>query len=164
MKIARGILGYAMVCSISVLGLTSTARAWTRAYVVDWIEPATYFDPYDPETVSGAAPGRDCPDGVTPDPDYPKKLIDVGHAPESVQHLYDPEVRNARGFDRSVFAERGRNGEDVYREPWTAIDYPFPHAQSKIAYGFDLDGDPSTGVTGVDGTPGVDNAYYTVMG
>ncbi len=149
------------LCSAAVV---LEAAAWEQTYVVEWIEPANYFDPYDPEAFSAEALGRDCPEGVTPDPDYPKKLIDVGHAPESVQHLYDPEVRNAAGFDRSVFAKRGRNGEDVYREPWTAVDYPYPKVEGKIAYGFDLDGDPSTGFTGVDGTPGVDNEFYKVSG
>lgn len=138
--------------------------AWTQAYVVEWIEPANYFDPFEKDAVSAEAPGRDCPDGVTPDPDYPKKLIDVGHSPESVQKLYDPEVRNAPGFDRSVFAKRGRKGENVYAEPWTAIEYPYPQVKGKLAYGFDLDHDPKTGFTGVDGTPGVDNALYKVSG
>src|SRR5262249_20305816 len=94
----------------------------------------------------------------------PKKLIDVGHSPESVQALYDPGVRNAPGFDRSVFANRGRHGENVYMQPWTAIEYPYPQVEGKIAYGFDLDHNPKTGFTGVDGTPGVDNAFYKVSG
>jgi len=164
MRFARTIAGWISVSCMLVLGFATTAMAWTKTYVVDWIEPAIYFDPTDPEAQSGAAPGRDCPAGVTKDLDYPKQLIDVGHAPESVQKLYDPEVRNAPGFDRAVFAKRGRKGEDVYREPWTAIEYPFPQVQGKIAYGFDLDEDPTTGFTGADGTPGVDNAYYKVMG
>jgi hypothetical protein len=147
-----------------LLGYPATSLAWTQAYVIEWIEPANYYDPFEKDAVSAEAPGRDCPKGVTTDPDYPKKLIDVGHSPESVQKLYDPEVRNARGFDRSVFAKRGRKGENVYTEPWTAIEYPYPLVQGKIAYGFDLDHNPKTGFTGVDGTPGVDNAFYKVTG
>lgn len=145
-------------------GFSAGSWAWTKTYVVEWIEPGNYFDPYDPEAFSAESKGRDCPNGVTPDPDYPKKLIDVGHSPESVQHLYDPEVRNAPGFDRSVFANRGRNGEDVYREPWHAIEYDYPLVEGKLAYGFDLDNNPETGFTGLDGTPGVDNNLYKVSG
>ncbi len=151
-------LGLAFLCS------SSQSFAWSKAYVVDWIERAYYFDPHDKDAFSAEAPGRDCPNGVTKDPDYPKKLIDVGHAPDSVQHLYDPEVRNAPGFDRSVFGKRGKNGENVYREPWTAIDYDYPKVEGKLAYGFDLDNDPTTGYTGVDGTPGVDHRFYHVFG
>jgi hypothetical protein len=147
-----------------LLGCPAASLAWTQAYVVEWLEPANYYDPFEKDAISAEAPGRDCPRGVTPDPDYPKKLIDVGHKPESVQKLYDPEVRNAPGFDRSIFAKRGRKGENVYTEPWTAIEYPYPQVQGKLAYGFDLDHDPRTGFTGVDGTPGVDNALYKVSG
>jgi hypothetical protein len=147
-----------------LFGSPASVLAWTQSYVVEWIEPANYYDPFDKEAFSAEAPGRDCPNGVTPDPDYPKKLIDVGHSPESVQKLYDPEVRNAPGFDRSIFANRGKKGENVYREPWTAIDYPYPQVEGKLAYGFDLDHNPKTGFTGVDGTPGVDNSFYKVSG
>ena len=147
-----------------LLGYPTASMAWTKAYVVEWIEPANYYDPLEKDAVSAEAPGRDCPGGVTPDPDYPKKLIDVGHSPESVQKLYDPEVRNAPGFDRSVFAKRGRKGENVYTEPWTAIEYKYPQVQGKLAYGFDLDHNPRTGFKGVDGTPGVDNELYKVSG
>ncbi len=164
MRFVRMIRGPLSVGGLLVFGFASTAMAWTKAYVVEWVEPAVYFDPFDPEAISAASPGRDCPAGVTKDLDYPKQLIDVGHDSESVQKLYDPEVRNAPGFDRAVFAKRGRNGEDVYREPWTAIEYPFPQVEGKLSYGFDLDDDPATGFTGVDGTPGVNNAYYKVMG
>jgi hypothetical protein len=147
-----------------VFGFAAESLAWTKTYAVEWFEPANYFDPYDKEAVSAEVPGNDCPKGVTPELDYPKMLIEVGHQAESVQHLYDPEVRNAPGFDRSVFANRGGKGENVYREPWHAIEHPYPIVEGKLAYGFDLDNNPATGFTGVDGTPGVDNNWYKVVG
>lgn len=146
------------------LGVSSSASAWTKTYAVEWFEPANYFHPHDQDAVSAEALGKDCPEGVTPELDYPKMLIELGRSPESVQHLYDPEVRNAPGFDRSVFSNRGRNGENVYREPWHAIEHPYPLVEGDIAYGFNLDGNAKTGFTGVDGTAGVDNNWYKVVG
>lgn len=158
------LLGSLLSISAVFLGYSAQSFAWTKTYAIDWIEPANFYDPHDKEQISAEAPGNDCPNGVTQDPDYPKLLIQVGHEHDSVQHLYDPEVRNAPGFDRSVFANRGRNGENVYKEPWHAIEQDYPLVEGKIAYGMDLDNDPSTGFTGVDGTPGVDNAWYKVTG
>ncbi len=146
------------------VAVANSAAAWTKTYVVEWIEPANYFAPHDPAAVSAEAPGFDCPNGVTQDPDYPKLLIEVGHDPDSVQKLYDPEVRNAPGFDRSIFSNRGRKGENVYSQPWAAIEHPYPLVEGDKAYGFDLDNNPNTGFTGIDGTPGVDNNWYKVTG
>lgn len=72
----------------------------------------------------------------------------------------------------SVF--RGPKGEDVCWNPEIVKDPPLRTVKGKTAYGFDLDGNVDGAptaksckhetFTGVDGTPGVDNQLYRVMG
>jgi hypothetical protein len=65
---------------------------------------------------------------------------------------------------------RGRNGEDICVYPTSVDDPPLKTVEGKYAYGFDLDGGDKTGscahqdFTGLDGTPGVDNQMYRLLG
>jgi hypothetical protein len=69
---------------------------------------------------------------------------------------------------------RGPKGEDVCWNPTVVKDPPLRTIQGKVAYGFNLDGagdheaTPKSckqqGFTGVDGTPGVDNQMYRLLG
>lgn len=156
----------ASACAIvaTALAQAAQAEAWSREYVVSWYEPAFYYDPADPEATGGEAPGPDCADGFSPYPDYPNLLRTSYRTQEEVDHFLDPQRRSEPGFNRQTYGIRGPNGEDVYKEPWTVPDVPYPHPTSAIAEGFNLDGDESTGYTSPDGVKGVDNAFYTVGG
>ena len=69
---------------------------------------------------------------------------------------------------------RGPNGEDVCLNPTIVKDAPLLLAEGKESFGMNLDGTQSgeatlksckhTKFTGVDGTPGVDNQLYRLLG
>ena len=68
---------------------------------------------------------------------------------------------------------RGPNGEDVCMNPTAVKDPPLLLVEGEKAYGMDLDGKdgvaagrscPHREFTGVDGTPGVDNQLYRLLG
>lgn len=156
------------LCATAVIAITSSAPAfaedWQRGYVVSWYEPAFYYEPADPEATGGEAPGRDCANGFSPYPDYHNLLRTDYRTQAEVDHFLDPQRRSEPGFDRRTYGIRGPNGEDVYKEPWSVPDVPYPHPTSSIAEGFNLDGDEATGYTSPNGVKGVDNAFYTVGG
>lgn len=69
---------------------------------------------------------------------------------------------------------RGPNGEDVCMNPTVVKDPPLLTVEGKVSYGANLDGNadgnasPKTcaheNFTGLDGTPGVDNQMYRLLG
>jgi hypothetical protein len=77
----------------------------------------------------------------------------------------------ARG---NVAINRGPHGEDVCFNPTIVTDPPMRTAQGKFSYGANLDGTldghatakscTHEKFTGVDGTPGVDNQLYRILG
>jgi hypothetical protein len=156
------------VCVAAGLAMASAfaapASAWSRSYVVSWYEPAFYYQPDDPAATSGEANGKDCANGFSPYPDYPNLLRTKYRSQKQVDYFLDPARRGEPGFDRRTYGIRGPNGEDVYKEPWTVPDVPYPHPTAGIAYGFNLDGDERTGFTSPEGVKGVDNAFYMVGG
>jgi hypothetical protein len=85
------------------------------------------------------------------------------------------EVREERGNKFGHRWNRGPNGENNTAVPWAIKDpLPFREVQSKIAYGFNLDGTDDGRATaqtcthekfqGLDGETAVDNQLYRVMG
>lgn len=158
---ARATAG-ALCAGVSVQA--AQAEEWSREYVVSWYEPAFYYEPADPDATGGEAPGPDCADGFSPYPDYHNLLRTSYRTQAEVDHFLDPQRRSEPGFDRRTYGLRGPNGEDVYKEPWSVSDVPYPHPTSAVAEGFNLDGDEETGYTSPTGVKGVDNAFYTVGG
>lgn len=69
---------------------------------------------------------------------------------------------------------RGPNGEDVCEQPTVVQDPPLKIVEGKYAYGIDLDGNTDGSATpkscahrtftGIDGTPGIDNQMYRLLG
>jgi len=119
---------------------------------------------------------------------YESKFID--ECPEGFNPGYD-EIwwRGLSKADRSKFTDnglktrldryfnairRGPNGEDVCMNPTVVKDPPLLTVEGKLSYGMNLDGNsdgsptPKTckheNFTGVDGTEGVDNQVYRVLG
>ncbi len=120
---------------------------------------------------------------------YESKFID--ECPEGFNPSYD-EVwwRGLSKEDRAKYTEnglksrleryfnairRGPNGADVCMNPASVKDPPLRQAEGKLSYGMDLDGGTDGGnsvpkscphqeFTGVDGTPGVDNQMFRLLG
>ena len=116
---------------------------------------------------------------------YESKFID--ECPEGFNPSYD-EIwwKGLSKEDRAKYTEnglrsrldryfnairRGPNGEDVSMYPTAVKDPPLRQAEGKLSYGMDLDGGkdapkscPHEEFTGVDGTPGVDNQLFRLLG
>lgn len=142
----------------ALLGFASFAQAapWSKAYVVEWYEPAFYYGAK--EGIS--APGTDCPAGTNPEMDWRKVLKTSYRTEADVDKILDPEnPQRAR-----VGGIRGPNQENVYQQPWAIPDPGLVGVSGELAYGFDLDGDARTGFKGLDDERGVDNEYYRAIG
>ncbi len=146
----------ALLFSFSTIAFSAEAE-WSRAYVLERQEHAFYF----PGDGAAEDPGPDCPSGANPALDRRAALKTTYRSWAEVDAILDPEKPS---FGRNG-GFRGPNRENVYDEPWAVPDpASMREVESKISYGFDLDGDASTGFTGIDGTPGVDNNYYKMAG
>ncbi len=146
------------VCALPPL--TASAEPWTRGYVVNWIEHAAYFgaDGEIPTT-----PGTDCPKGTEPEMDLTKVLVTSYRSPEEVQKILDPDHEADENLFEAM-TKRGLNGENIYRNPKSAPDPGMIEMEGDIAYGFNLDGDESTGFTSPTGEKGIDNNFYKAWG
>jgi len=145
--------------AIAILAPQAAQAAWTKSYVVEWFESAFHFGAQ-PGT-SPDAPGTDCPQGAN-DLDQRKELSTPFRTKEQVDTILNPE--NGLLPLQTSFAFRGLNMENVYENPTTAPDPGFKEVQSKIAEGFNLDGDETTGFTSPTGEKGIDHAYYKAAG
>jgi len=151
--------------AIAAFGLAATvlapasAMAWSKSYLVTWFEPAFYFG--GPESGSPTAEGTDCPKGVNA-MDWDKELITAYRPASRVAELRSPE------YSRPIFLThlgfRGPNKENVYENPTSIADPGLLLVEGKIAEGFNLDNNPNTGFTGVNGEKGVDNIFYKLAG
>jgi len=155
-----------LLCATAAVAILApgAALAWTKSFVVEWMEPAfLYGGPA--ENGAPDSKGADCPNGINPEMDWQKLLTKSYRSSEEVSEIRHPEYRagGQQAFYRHL-GFRGPNRENVYENPTAGGDPGFIEVTGKTAEGFDLDGDPKTGFTGVDGTPGVDNAYYKVSG
>ncbi len=151
-KVARTVaaLGF-----LAVAPLTHAAP-WSRAYVVDWYEPAFYYGAQQGVT----APGTDCPAGTNPEMDWRKVLKTSYRTDADVDKILNPEdPQRAR-----IGGIRGPNKENVYQQPWAIPDPGLIGVSGELAYGFNLDGDEHTGFKGLAGERGIDNEYYRAIG
>ena len=159
-KAVRVGLGAAALLGAASFASSAAAAHWSRAYVVDWLEPAFYHDgPAD----DNAAAGKDCPQGTTAHVDYLQQLRTVWRQSDAdIEYFMDPEHRPDL---MRVLRYRGPNYDDVWENPTLGPDFHMPEVQGTVSYGFDLDGDAATGgFTSPDGAKGVDNGYYKVGG
>jgi hypothetical protein len=137
------------------------AAHWSKAYAVEWIEPAFYFGPKD--TKAADAKGEDCPNGINPELDYQKLLEAAGYPADEVKFELNPENRYGKRTDWST--HRGPNKENIYQNPTAWPDPGMIQVTGNIGEGFDLDGNPETGFVSPDGkTRGIDNKFYKVGG
>lgn len=135
--------------------------AWTKAYVVEWNEPAMYFG----AKAGVIDPGTDCPKGTNPEVDWVKVLVDAGYTREEAEWLRNPAnpTRSAvHGQNQMAF--RGKDRANVYTTPTSTPDPGLLEMSGPIAEGIDLDGNRKTGFTSPSGEPGIDNNFYKTVG
>ena len=140
---------------------TSASAEWTRTYAIEWNEPAMY---YGAET-GVIEPGTDCPAGTNPEIDYIAVLTRAGYTEEEANWLRDqthPYRLPNHGSNQMAF--RGEGRANVYMEPESTPDPGLTPVTGELAEGINLDGDESTGFTGLDGEPGIDNEFYRALG
>jgi hypothetical protein len=159
------LLGKGLMATAALAALTLPAAAqaaWSKAYVVEWFEPALYYG--GSEGID--KPGADCPNGINPTPDW-ISLLKAGGMDNALAEKYrDPEFRNNGHSLNNAIPFRGPGGVNVYDNPLSVPDAGIVQVTGKIAYGLDLDNNPNTGgFVSPDGKiTGVDNQFYRVSG
>ncbi|WP_068874676.1 MULTISPECIES: hypothetical protein [unclassified Phenylobacterium] len=155
-------VGLAALLGAIILAAPAPAlAAWTRAYAIEWNEPAMLYGgkggPVDP--------GTDCPKGANPDPDWHAILVKAGYTPEEAKWLLDPGNKDIPSRQRvNQMAFRGKDRANVYADPTSTPDPGFVEVQGKVAEGINLDGDARTGFVSPTGEKGVDNSFYKALG
>jgi len=148
--------------TIAALVLPGAAMAdWSKGFVVEWNEPAMYYG-----AKNGVIePGTDCPNGVNPELDWIKVLMDAGYTREEAEWLRNPAnpTRSAVHGQNQV-AFRGKDRANVYTNPTSVADPGLVPMTGKIAEGIDLDGNEKTGLTSPSGEKGIDNTFYRTLG
>jgi hypothetical protein len=153
-------LTFLTAAAIATAASAAHAAPWSRAYVVDWMEPAFF---HGGDKMDNASSGTDCPDGTTKPVGWQKVFKTPWRSEADVQYYIHPERRPEL---QRALRFRGPNFEDVWAQPWLAPDFGMPEVKGDVAYGFDLDGNDKTGgFRSPDGSVrGVDNGYYKVGG
>lgn len=156
MACKTGFIAFGVSAAI-MLPASAAYAEWSKAYVFDYFEPAMYYAP----TEGVANPGEDCPLGTMPESDWQKLLDTNWRTDEDVFTIMNPE-NPSRQRDGPY---RG-HAEDinVHLQPWTIVDPGVFEVVGDYSYGFNLDGDESTGFTAPDGRKGIDNEYYRAIG
>lgn len=153
-----------IVLGASIFGLVAAsadAAPWSRAYAVEWFEPAFYFGAKN--TRAADAPGEDCPNGINPALDYPALFKAAGYTPVEIAAATDAETAGTNN-KRLYAALRGPNKVNIYEHPDAWPDPGMLMVTGNIAEGFNLDGNDKTGFTSPTGEKGIDNNFYKVGG
>lgn len=148
---------------VAALGLAVSATAsaeWTRTYVVDWYEPAMYFN-----GESILAPGTDCPKGTNPEIDWVQVLIKAGYSETEANWLRSPEnPSRSPVHGQNQMAFRGKHRENVYIHPEAYPDPGLTGVTGELTEGLNLDGSVKTGFPAPAGEKGIDNNFYRTLG
>jgi hypothetical protein len=153
----------ALISTLALALVPQAAHAaWTRTYVIEWIEQASYYG-----AKQGIIdPGTDCPKGTNPEPNWIESLMKSGaytkEEAEWIRNPANPERSAVSGNPKMGL--RGKNRASVYREPWTSPDPGILEVEGTIGEGIDLDGDKANGFTNLLGEPGIDNKFYRALG
>lgn len=154
----RKVLLAAGVAMVASLPASQALAGWSKSYVFDYFEPAMYYG----ASEGVANPGADCPLGTMPEPDWKKMLKTAWRTDAEVAKIMDPEgpSRQRDGGFRAPSPDIS-----IYAQPWTLPDPGVFEVVGTTSYGFNLDGDESTGFTSPDGkVRGIDNEYYRAIG
>lgn len=150
-----GALGALLLSAASVAPLHAAGK--TLGFVVTTWNRGIYESKFADE----------CPEGFNPSYD---EIWWKGLSKEDRAKYTDNGLKSR--LDRYFNAiRRGPNGEDVCMNPTAVKDPPLKLAEGPVSYGMDLDGGkdapkscPHQEFTGVDGTPGVDNQLFRLLG
>lgn len=149
-----------VVTSVGICGIASAE--WTKSYVVDWQENAMY---YGGKTDSTSDPGADCPTGTNKEIDWVKVLVKAGYTEAEAKWLRNPENPSRSPIHgQNQMAFRGKNRENVYVHPESYPDPGLVTVMGRVAEGFDLDDNKSTGFASATGEKGIDNNFYRTLG
>jgi len=148
--------------TVPLLLLPLAAQAeWHRGYVIEWNEPAMYFD--GESGIEG--PGSDCPQGVNPEPDWVEVLIKAGYSRAEAEWLRNPaNPTRSPVHGQNQMAFRGENRANIYVNPTAYHDPGLYPMTGSIAEGLNLDGNTDTGFISPTGEPGIDNTFYKALG
>jgi hypothetical protein len=139
----------------STAATPALAAPWSKSFVIDAWGTANYYGAKEINQ-----PGSDCPNGTNPENDWTKLLSEAGYRGDELKSLLDPENR-----DRTKsYGLRGPGRIDIYKNPTSVPDPGLVGVTGNIAYGFDLDGDKSTGFDSPAGEKGIDNQFYRTVG
>jgi hypothetical protein len=134
---------------------------WTRAYAIEWNEPAMYYG----AKTGVIDPGTDCPSGVNPEQNWVKVLMDAGYTKAAAEWLRNPaNPSRSPVHGQNQMAFRGKDRANVYINPTSTPDPGLVPMTGSIAEGINLDGDESTGFTSPTGQKGIDNNFYKALG
>lgn len=154
-------IGLASTALFAIVSTTAHAEPWARTYVIEWYEAANYYGGAEGTT----SPGSDCPNGSAPSPDWVQVLVNAGYSEKEAKWLRDPaNPTREPNLGQPMMAFRGENRQNVYDYPTTTPEVGIPPVAGKVAYGFNLDGDTTTGFEGPDGEKGIDHAHYKALG
>lgn len=134
---------------------------WTKAYVVEWNEPAMYYGAKD----GVIDPGTDCPAGTNPEVDWIKVMTAAGYTEEEAKWLRNPaNPTRSPVHGQNQMAFRGKDRANVYVNPTSTPDPGLVGVTGTIGEGIDLDGNAKTGFTSPAGDQGIDNNFYKTVG
>jgi hypothetical protein len=147
--------------AVALLGGLSAAPAFAAGKTLGFVVTTWNRGIYESKFVD------ECPEGFNPSYD---EIWWKGLSKEDRAKYTDNGLRSR--LDRYFNAiRRGPNGEDVCMNPTAVKDPPLKLAEGPVSYGMDLDGGkdspkscPHQEFTGVDGTPGVDNQLFRLLG
>jgi hypothetical protein len=147
--------------AVALLGGLSAAPAFAAGKTLGFVVTTWNRGIYESKFVD------ECPEGFNPSYD---EIWWKGLSKEDRAKYTDNGLRSR--LDRYFNAiRRGPNGEDVCMNPTAVKDPPLKLAEGPVSYGMDLDGGkdspkscPHQELTGVDGTPGVDNQLFRLLG
>jgi len=154
----------ALLAGVSAIALPSaaSAQAWTKSFVISYVESAFHYGAKD----GLLEPGSDCPDGTMGEPDWTEVMVKAGYPRDQADWMRDPaNPMNVIGQGHNQFAFRGKDRANVYIHPTSTPESGhLKEVVGKLGEGIDLDGNPATGFTGINGAKGVDNNFYKSLG
>lgn len=150
-----------MALAVVALAPQLAYAEWTKTYVIEWIEQASYYG----ATTGIIDPGTDCPKGTNPEPNWVQMLINAGYTKEQAEWIRNPanpERSAVSGNPKMAF--RGKDFASVYKDPESYPDPGIYPVEGSIGEGINLDGNAKTGFTSLTGEKGIDNQFYRALG
>jgi len=153
-KYRSGLGGVLALCLVA-LSSSPTLAGDTRGFVVSWFYPSSYSQE------------GDCPRGLNPsvEDNFKRILREMGKSPEEIAKL----TQSSTGAMMGIMPRRGQIGGapvNVYVNPAAVPDPQMNVVESRISFGFNLDGreGPNDFVDPETGEKGVDNAVFRALG